>query len=217
MKLHRKYLSRQHGGTLMGLILGLVIGLGIAVAVALLITKTSMPFTTKNIKTDKADAPVTQMQDPNKPLYGNKDAVKEASKDVAKVTDSNKPAETTAKAVEVKAESKQAPAPVDKALEKTADKPEAKAPDSSSKTDAADDKYIYFLQAGAFRELSDAESARAKLALLGFEAKISEKASDNGTLYRVRIGPFGQLEIMNRMRSKLSENSVDVAVVRTAK
>lgn len=217
MKLHRKYLSRQDGGTLMGLILGLVIGLGIAVAVALLITKTSMPFTNKNIKTDKVDAPVTQMQDPNKPLYGSKDAVKEAAKDVAKAIDGSKPADTVTKAAEVKVETKPAPTPAEKNPEKAADKTEVKTPDAAAKTDVVDDKYIYFLQAGAFRELTDAESARAKLALLGFEAKISEKASDNGNLYRVRIGPFAQLEIMNRMRSKLSENSVDVAVVRTAK
>ncbi|MFZ6751526.1 SPOR domain-containing protein [Undibacterium sp. Ren11W] len=217
MKLHRKYLARQDGGTLMGLILGLVIGLGIAVAVALLITKTSMPFTNKNIKTDKADVPATQMQDPNKPLYGSKDAVKEAAKEVAKAIDSSKPSETATKVAEVKAETKLTSNSAEKISEKPQERPEAKTSDSASKTDAADDKYVYFLQAGAFRELTDAESARAKLALLGFEAKISEKASDNGTLYRVRIGPFGQLEIMNRMRSKLSENSVDVAVVRTAK
>jgi cell division protein FtsN len=217
MKLHRKYLSRQDGGTLMGLILGLVIGLGIAVAVALLITKTSMPFTNKNIKTDKADVPAAQMQDPNKPLYGSKDAVKEAAKEVAKAIDSSKPAETATKVAETKTETKATPAPVEKNIEKAQDKPEAKTPDTAAKTDVADDKYVYFLQAGAFRELADAESARAKLALLGFEAKISEKASDNGTLYRVRIGSFAQLETMNRMRSKLSENGVDVAVVRTAK
>ena len=57
----------------------------------------------------------------------------------------------------------------------------------------------------------------AKLALLGFEARISERPSDNGTLYRVRVGPFGQLDTMNRMRGKLTDNGVDVAVVRTPK
>jgi cell division protein FtsN len=33
----------------------------------------------------------------------------------------------------------------------------------------------------------------------------------------VRIGPFGQLETMNRVRGKLSDNGVDVAVVRIGK
>lgn len=213
MNFHQTSLSRQHGGTLMGMIIGLVVGLGIAVAVALLITKSSTPFTNKNAKSDKVDVPVTQMQDPNKPLYGGKDA----AKDFVRAVDSSKPAESVNKNSEVKSEAKVAVAPAEKPAEKNADKAEAKATDTTPKAEVAEDKYIYFLQAGAFRDQADAESARAKLALIGFETRISEKASDNGTLYRVRIGPFNQLETMNRMRSKLSENSVDVAVVRTAK
>lgn len=193
-------LSRQSGNTLLGVVIGLVIGLTIAVVVALLITKTSTPFTNKNGKTDKADAPVTQMQDPNKPLYGNKDATKEVAKEFVKATDSSKPAVTPEVKPEIKAEVKPPALPVEKQV-----------------VDTAEEKYIYFLQTGAFRELADAESARAKLALIGFEARVSEKPSDTGNLYRVRIGPFNQLETMNQMRRKLSENSVDVALVRTTK
>lgn len=198
-------LSRQFGGTLMGIVIGLVIGLSIAVVVALLITKTSTPFTNKNGKAEKADVPVTQMQDPNKPLYGNKDAAKEAAREFAKATDSSKAAETGEIKPEVKPEIKTPALSTEKPLAE------------QQTSDAADDKYIYFLQTGAFREIADAESARAKLALIGFEARVSEKPSDTGNLYRVRIGPFSQLETMNRMRAKLSENSVDVAVVRTTK
>lgn len=198
-------LSRQFGGTLMGIVIGLVIGLSIAVVVALLITKTSTPFTNKNGKADKADAPVTQMQDPNKPLYGNRDAAKEAAREFVKATDSSKAAETGEIKPEVKTEIKTPALSTEKPLAE------------QQTADAADDKYIYFLQTGAFREIADAESARAKLALIGFEARVSEKPSDTGNLYRVRIGPFSQLETMNRMRAKLSENSVDVAVVRTTK
>jgi cell division protein FtsN len=36
-------------------------------------------------------------------------------------------------------------------------------------------------------------------------------------LHRVRLGPYTQVEAMNRVRSKLSENGVDVAVVRNQK
>ena len=73
----------QLGNTLTGFIIGLVIGLSIAVVVALVINKASTPFTNKNGKADKTDVPATQMQDPNKPLYGNKDAVVQASKEIA--------------------------------------------------------------------------------------------------------------------------------------
>ncbi|MFZ6689750.1 SPOR domain-containing protein [Undibacterium sp. SXout11W] len=223
MKSHHSRLQGQRGNTLTGLIIGLVIGLGIAVAVALLITKSSTPFTNKGMKSDKPDQPVTQLQDPNKPLYGNKETTKEAAKEFVKDPNAaTKPAETAAapvtampptptptaavapKAAEIKAESK----PIAEKNDKAAD---------VVKNEANDDKYIYFLQAGAFKDQADAEGARAKLALIGFEAKVSEKNSDTGTMYRVRVGPFNNAESMNRTRTKLSDNGVDVAVVRTVK
>ncbi|MDB5790332.1 MAG: cell division protein, partial [Massilia sp.] len=81
----------------------------------------------------------------------------------------------------------------------------------------ADDKYVYFLQAGAFREISDAEATRAKLALLGFEAAISDRTSDSGVLHRVRLGPFSQVEAVNKARAKLLDSGIDVAIVRNQK
>ena len=207
---------RQHGGTLLGLVIGLVIGLGIAVAVALLITKSSTPFTNKNAKADKTDSPIEQMQDPNKPLYGNKELVKDAAKDLVRATDSSKAAEATT-ANTTAAVAKLDPNSAAVAGGVSPDKANAKPGEVVPKTEVVENNYVYFLQTGAFREQADAESARAKLALIGFEASISEKPSDSGTLYRVRIGPFNQIETMNRMRAKLSENSVDVAVVRTTK
>jgi len=215
MKAYQLKLHRQGGNTITGIVIGLVIGLGIAVAVALLITKSATPFTNKGVK-DKPDQPVTQLQDPNKPLYGSKDAVKDASKDFVKETAASKPADNAitppvaaVKAPEIKIEVKPAP---EKAAEKT-----DKLADAVKVDAGVDDKYVYFLQAGAFKEQADAENARAKLALIGFEAKVSEKTSETGTMYRVRIGPFGNVETMNRVRSRLSENSVDVAVVRTVR
>jgi cell division protein FtsN len=218
--------DRQQGGTLLGIIIGLIVGLAIAVVVALAITKTTLPFTNKNGAQPAAEPSAGQISDPNKPLYGSKEAARQAAKQFVKEPEAAAPVQIQpqAKAVnpapkyeiqpdgktDSKAESR---APV---VEKsTAEKP--KAADAVAKTDTGDDKFTYFLQAGAFREQTDAENARAKLALLGVEARITERSSDNGTLFRVRVGPFGQLETMNRMRSKLSENGVDVAVVRSPK
>ena len=64
------------------------------------------------------------------------------------------------------------------------------------------------------RDLSDAEATRAKLALLGFEAAISDRTSDSGVLHRVRLGPYNQVEAMNQARAKLLDSGVDVAIVR---
>ncbi|MEB0138960.1 MULTISPECIES: SPOR domain-containing protein [unclassified Undibacterium] len=216
MKPHSSRLQRQLGNTLTGLIIGLVIGLGIAVAVALLITKTSTPFTNKGLKTDKADQPSVQLQDPNKPLYG-----KDTAHDIAKVAPETAPAaaavpHAAAKPDELTA-NQLANSQAVKATEPKVAAPAAKPPAAAPTAEVSDDKYTYSLQAGAFKEQADAESARGKLALLGFEAKVTEKTSDTGTMYRVRIGPFGSVETMNRTRSRLSENGVDVAVVRTVK
>jgi len=208
MKAHRNASILKHGqrgNTLTGIIVGLVIGLAIAVGVAMVITKSSTPFTNKGGKSDKADLPLAQLQDPNKPLYGNKDAVKEAAKDVVK--DPNAPAKPADTPVPPPVKPAETKPEVKTAAEKAADKA----------ADATDEKYIYFLQVGAFKEQTAAENSRAKLALIGFEARIVEKTSDSGTMYHVRIGPFSQQETMNRMRARLSENSVDVAVVRTVK
>lgn len=194
---------RQLGSTLTGIIIGLVIGLGIAVVVALVITKAATPFTNKNGKNDKVDLPVTQMQDPNKPLYGSKDAVTQAAKEVA-----------GSKAAEVAKPVAVAGAPASTAAPTGAPVAQAVA---ASKLEVVDDKYIYFLQIGAFKEIAEAESARAKLALVGVEASVSEKNNDGAVLHRVRVGPFDHVDAMNKMRTKLSESGVDTAIVRSAK
>jgi len=211
----RHNLHKQAGGTFLGLILGLIVGLGIAVVVALMITKSPIPFVNKVTRQERPELSPGQATDPNKPLYGNKDSnpPKETDNSAADAPRSDTPAETQ-KPIAVP--------PLVKSVDAGKDKPVAAAKDQGGKTDnvesaASDDKWSYFLQTGAFREQADAESARAKLALLGFEAKVSERPSDNGSLYRVRIGPIGQAETVNRMRSKLSDNGVDAAIVRIPK
>ncbi|MFL6710526.1 MAG: SPOR domain-containing protein [Massilia sp.] len=215
--------ARQQGSTLTGLIIGLIIGLGIAVAVALAITKGSTPFTDKQAKPSRADTPAGQVLDPNKPMYGNRDAAREANKQFA-----DKPkAETAAPAAPAAPAADADPLgkviaglkePADVKPAKPAAAPAADhelARVAAARTESADDaKVVYFLQAGAFRELSDAESTRAKLALLGFEAAISDRTSDAGVLHRVRVGPYGQVEAMNKARAKLIDAGVDVAIVR---
>lgn len=198
-------LNRQHGGTILGIIIGLVIGLGIALAVAVVITKTPMPFTNKLARPEKAAEPTAgQRADPNQPLYGNRSAARDAAKDLARPPVLSAPVNTAAPPTDNKA-------PV---VELS---PNAGKPKKADAADGAEDKWSYMLQAGAFRGQSDAESLRAKLALIGVEAKVSERQSENGVLYRVRVGPFNQLDAMNRIRTKMSDNGVDAAVVRIAR
>ena len=215
---------KQRGGTVLGIIIGLIIGLAIAMVVALAITKSSLPFMNKVAKQDKApELTPGQAADPNKPLYGNNSAAKDAEKDFASGAAAPGAAASGAAApvagdgkTPVPATVPTPPAPAKAPEAKTAEAKPAE-PAAAAKPDNAEEKWTYYLQAGAFRDQADAENSKAKLALAGFEASISDKTGDANALYRVRIGPFNQLEAMNRVRGKLSDNGIDVAVVRVAK
>jgi cell division protein FtsN len=81
--------------------------------------------------------------------------------------------------------------------------------------EAPADRSSYLLQAGAFKGQEDAESMKVKLALIGFEARIVTAEVNGTTFYRVRVGPYGQIEDMNRARSRLAENGIEASVVRS--
>jgi cell division protein FtsN len=232
---HRKLRSftRQRGSTLTGLIIGLIVGLGIAVAVALTITKGASPFTDKTVKAGRpADPAPGQAQDPNKPLYGNRDAAREANKEItekaaartngAPAAADTKPAETRpadadplGQAIAAMKEAPPAkPEPKAEPRAETHVASVAPAPAPAPAAGATTGEYVYFLQAGAFRGMADAEATRAKLALLGFEATISDRTTDSGVLHRVRLGPYNQVESMNKARAKLLDNGVVVDIVR---
>ena len=225
---------RQQGNTLVGIIIGLVVGLGIAVVVALVISKGNSPFTDKSGKVGKSTEPTAgQIADPNKPMYGNKEAAREAARDFSKEPrELALPGQITAPAAPATTPRPPPPDALQELIGTLKDKPAPKAtapaapapaaaapaaPPAQAKADAAGDKWIYYLQAGAFHDMADAESTRGKLALLGFEAAISDRSTDAGVLHRVRIGPFNQVDAMNRARTKLSDNGIDVAVVRNSK
>lgn len=206
------YRHKQAGGTFLGIIIGLIIGLGIAVGVAITINKTPIPFVDRGFKPNKdAGAEGGQMPDLNKSLYGNREPARQAAKEFQKEAEpavAAEPATPGQTATAPAASTAPVAAPVKApAADKT----------HSAEAAASEEKWTYYLQAGAFREQADAENAKAKLALLGVESSISERSADTGTLYRVRVGPFAQVDTMNRVRSKLSDNGVDVAVVRIQK
>jgi cell division protein FtsN len=72
----------------------------------------------------------------------------------------------------------------------------------------------YLIQVGAFRASEDAEQMRARMAILGFEAKVSNVEREGATWHRVRLGPYASLEDLNRARARVEENGIDSIVVR---
>ncbi len=76
----------------------------------------------------------------------------------------------------------------------------------------------YALQVGAFRRSADAERARADLALKGIRAAIQEVTiNDNEKWFRVRVGPFADVETLRQARASLIEQGVAFIVIRDRK
>jgi cell division protein FtsN len=87
------------------------------------------------------------------------------------------------------------------------------APSSNSATAGAD-PFMYFVQAGAFRTTDDAEAQRAKLSLMGVEARVTEREQAGRTVYRVRAGPFNKKDEADRLKERLDSGGLESALVR---
>lgn len=227
--------QQQQGGTIIGFILGLVVGLGAALAVAVYVTKVPVPFMDKGaVRSPGQDAVEEQKNkdwDPNSPLYG-----KNPARPVVPATPAE-PGAAPDTAPAVQASAPVAPAQAASAARAAASKPtDAKAsaktdPKADTKTDPkADplgdlakaksaaagsvDPFDYFVQAGAFRTQADADAQRAKLAMLGWEARVSEREQNGRTVFRVRVGPFAKRDDAEQLKEKLNDLTVESALVR---
>ena len=57
---------------------------------------------------------------------------------------------------------------------------------------------------------------KARLALSGWEASIQPVSLPDKTLrYRVRLGPYDNIDELNRMKAELSSRGFDVAVIKS--
>lgn len=72
----------------------------------------------------------------------------------------------------------------------------------------------YFLQAGSFKNLADADALKANLALLGVEAKIQSVSAGGDTWHRVRLGPYSDLNQLDQVRARLRQNNINAIPVK---
>lgn len=87
---------------------------------------------------------------------------------------------------------------------------------TANKADAQREPYL--VQAGAFQSPADADAMKARLALLGLEASVEPAhLQDKGTLYRVRLGPYTDLNEINSVRHTLSQNGISASLVKSRK
>lgn len=73
---------------------------------------------------------------------------------------------------------------------------------------------VYILQVGSFRQHREADGMKARLALLGVEAKIQTVKSDKNTMHRVRIGPLNDLGKLNTLRTRLHGSNINAVVLK---
>lgn len=226
---------QQRGGTLVGFVVGLLVGLGAALSVAIYVTRVPVPFVDRGVSRkpaqDVEEAERNKGWNPNAAL-GSKDApaplpvpaeleagtivVPPADGQALPAPTASKPATTTTTATAPAARPAPAADPlgelVQSRLGQTTPAPAAAAPAEAAAPAA--DPFAYFVQAGAFRTPDDAEAQRAKLAMLGIDAQVTEREQSGRTVFRVRVGPFNQKSLADVTREQLEVNGVEAALVR---
>ena len=201
-------LKTQRGGTLLGFIMGLVLGLGVALGVAIYVTKVPTPFSNKNQpRTNAQDVQETQKNkdwNPNSVLQPKAPAEPPVAPSASQPTADN-PAAEAAKPV---------PRPAVTA-DPLGDLAKTKSGLSTPVTPPdATDPFDYLVQAGAYRTSADADAQKAKLAMLGLDAKVSERDQAGRVVYRVRMGPFSDKNVAERIRTQLESNGIENTLVR---
>lgn len=86
------------------------------------------------------------------------------------------------------------------------------APAAASASASKDARYI--LQAGAFGASGDAESTKAKIALLGLSARVESAQIGGKTVYRVRMGPYGTASELAEAKQKLSSGGLPAMAIK---
>ena len=234
-------IQSQRGGTLLGFVLGLVIGLIIALGVAMYVTKVPMPFSNKN-QSRSADQDAVEAQknkdwNPNGAIQ-SKPVTPEVPADAATANPAaatagvpNPGAGAPAPAVTADpladlakkqnpnaapaASAPAAPAPAASAPAPAASAPPpAATPQPANKAPATNDPFTYFVQAGAFKSAADADAQKAKLSMMGIEAKVSEREQAGRAIFRVRSGPFDDKDQAEKIKARLDANGMDAALVR---
>ena len=206
--------SRPSHPMLLGVIIGLLLGIVISLAVALWLNRLSNPFVQKNRPVE----PLPRMGGMS--AAPSDDAAKAAQGRAAPAKGDRPrfefyqilPGEKEATQQPPQAATPAAPAPAPAPTPKAAEAPRPGSSPATPKPHTGDN---YWLQAGAFSDEKEADNLRAKIALTGLEASVRPVTSTGkGKLYRVRLGPYQSLDDANHIKTVLSQNGVEAAIIR---
>jgi cell division protein FtsN len=222
----------QRGGFVMGLIVGLMVGLAVALGVALYVTKVPVPFVNKvpqrTAEQDAIEAEKNKNWDPNAPLHGKNPARPNMNASGSAPSTATSPlpsppmgnAPVTAPPVAVAPASAAAPRPpaarrdpADILADRQA-APAANASQQTASTRTGSEPFSFFVQVGAYARPEDADAQRAKLAMMGMAAKVTEREQAGRTVFRVRVGPFEQKGDADSAKEKLDAAGMESSLVR---
>lgn len=238
-----RQMSRQRGGTIIGVVLGILLGLAAAVAVAVYVTKVPVPFVDRAISRtttqDAAEQERNKNWNPNAALIG-KPAKPDADAPTAATSTGDTPKPdaaptTTAPPTPPVAETNKKPEKPQSPPETPVAEPSKPAAPPAKNQAASDplgdlaktssqgkpvapstpvEPIQYFVQVGAFNGPEDAQAQRAKMALMGLDARITEREQAGRTVFRVRLGPFERQDEAEKMKTEVHAGGVEAALVR---
>ena len=176
--------SSKGSPLLVGLLIGLLLGVGVSVAVAIFVNGGDSPFVNKN-----PPAPNIVKEEPEPSAVPKEEKPESAEKprfDFYTILPG-----TESKVTEQEIQQKQ------------------------QQSEATQMKENYFLQVGAFQTEQEADNMKAKLALLGLEAIVqTANIPDKGVWHRVRVGPFVDLNQIDKARGELSRNGFTADLIK---
>ncbi len=175
------------GSLLIGILIGLLLGLGVALAVAWYINKMPTPFLNRSAPPPRGAAEKGAVPlPPRAEEKADKAAESKPRFDFYKILPGSEEQVS-----------------------------EQQFKDSQQKASTAKTSETFFLQAGAFQSAPDADNLKARLALLGMEASVQTTSlPDKGLWHRVRVGPYGTVEDLNRARDTLKQNGIETSLIR---
>lgn len=186
--------SSQAGGMIMGVVIGLLVGVGLALLVAFYLTK-SQPQEKPGIRAPSSPTFMKPV-----PQKAQKEEEEEETSVAPPQLDLNKP-------LQGKPSRSGSNDPI-------ADIAAGKAPEP--KAEIKPDTQFY-VQTGVFNQRPEADAQKANLAMQGIQSQLSESAVDGNPVWRVRIGPFINIEDTASTRSKLTILGIKPTVIRVNK
>lgn len=215
----------QRGGLFVGFIAGLLVGLALALGVALYVTKVPVPFIDKvpqrTADQDAAEAERNRKWNPNEAL-ASKVPVRPASSSASGVAlaasaPTGLPPPAGADAGGVAALPPVATVP---AGQRPASAPSGTAVAAARTPGGAEtsarpggEPFVYFVQIGAYGRNEDAEQQRARLAMAGMTAKVTEREQSGRTVFRVRLGPYEVRDTAEAVKQQATDGGFADAVL----